>query len=120
MALYAGGRHDGSVFFRGGPVEKVKYGVAISGAVLCLAGAMPGLVFALDGLLRSPAEAGTAVLLVLAGLAACAYVATGVANVVAWQGKGITAGARWVRRAVVGFASAAIGATALLLVPHLV
>ncbi|MGH3035021.1 MAG: hypothetical protein ACRDON_10800 [Gaiellaceae bacterium] len=93
---------------------KLKSGLVTVALVLCVAGAMPGLVFAVNGVVRSPAEIGTVVLLALAGAAAVAYVATGLVNVVVWHG-GRIAARRWPRRAAVGVASAAAAATALLL-----
>lgn len=99
-------------------MEKVKIGVAVGAAVLFVAAAMPGLVLVVEGVLRSPAEAATGVLLTLAGVAAVAYVATGLANVVAWHRQGLMAGGRWVRRVVVGFASATVAGTTLLLVTN--
>jgi hypothetical protein len=99
---------------RGGHLRKLKSGLVTVAVVLCVAGAMPGLVFAVNGLFRSPAEIGTVVLLTLAGAAAVAYVATGLVNVVTWHGGGIRA-RRWPRRTAVGLVSAAAAATALLL-----
>jgi hypothetical protein len=92
----------------------LKSGLVTVALVLCVAGAMPGLVFVANGLVRSPAEIGTVVLLALAGAAAVAYVATGLVNVVAWHGGRIAAG-RWPRRTAVGLVSAAAATSALLL-----
>jgi hypothetical protein len=115
MAHDEGDGHHGIVYLvRGGLLRKLKSGIIAVALVLCVAGAMPGLVFVVDGVLRSPAEIGTAALLALAAAAAVAYVATGVVNVVAWQG-GRIATLRLPRRAAVGLASASAAAVALLL-----
>lgn len=94
-------------------MAKLKGGIVVAVVVLCTAGAMPGMVFAIDGVLRAPAEIGTTVLLALAVGAAVGYVATGVANVVAWHG-GRLAARRWPRPAAVVLASVAVTSAALL------
>jgi hypothetical protein len=53
----------------------LKSGLVTAAVVLCLVGAMPGLVFAVNGVLRSPAVIGAFVLLVLGVCTAVAYMA---------------------------------------------
>jgi hypothetical protein len=95
-------------------LAKLKGGIGTAVVVFCVAGAMPGIVFAIDGMLRAPAQIGTTVLLALAVGAAAGYLATGVANVLAWHG-GRLAARRWPRPAAVVLASVAATTAALLL-----
>lgn len=66
-------------------MKKVKTLALGSGAVLAVAGALPGLVFVVERVVATPAAAGVAVLLGATATAFALYLATGVRNTVAWR-----------------------------------